>query len=346
MKCQKILLLVIMSMMTACVSQTKQAKEEPIFQKYFDENGTERSPAAVHCQSLFSDQKQIKKTRVRKYQNTDPAYHREKMVFHDIEPGKFKMGEEKIETEITKSFSMQSTELTELQYTVVDVLYAKLSKGKIEQIPFQNNSKDQRIIDIDGVNVFIRPYHPARLDFNRAIKFIFELNILSSSSHNDVQKILAELIPGHEKGHRYAMPTEAEWEFVMTDRGNKKSKYFDRDDPLEMSQYAWLREKGSSMSGDHQVATKLPRVIDGKPFYDLEGNVGEWVIDQYAENGTLPGGIDPQFTDFTQDLRRRTYVTRGGSHSHFHEEVVSTFRQPRQNDVLMGLRVVRRVLEE
>ena len=97
-------------------------------------------------------------------------------------------------------------------------------------------------------------------------------------------------MPGHKKGDVYDLPTEAQWEFVMKDRGNANKRHFDRDDDTDLAKHAWHKENSGKQT--HAVASLQPRLIDGKPFYDLEGNVWERTKDRYDE--TLEGGKDPQ----------------------------------------------------
>ncbi len=77
----------------------------------------------------------------------------------------------------------------------------------------------------------------------------------------------------------------------MRDRGNANKKHFDRDDEADVPNHAWF--SGNAGNQTHAVATKQARMIDGKPFYDLEGNVWEWNKDSWDGSSKLPGGQDP-----------------------------------------------------
>jgi formylglycine-generating enzyme required for sulfatase activity len=136
------------------------------------------------------------------------------------------------------------------------------------------------------------PDHPVEnVSWDDINEFNEALNILSNSEDEKVQKLLGKVILGHQKGNHYDLPTEAQWEFVVKDRGQATDEYFDRQDTNKLADYAWLRENSDGHT--HAVATRKPRIIDGMPFFDLIGNVEEWVKDYHSGNLLQPG-IDPQ----------------------------------------------------
>lgn len=121
----------------------------------------------------------------------------------------------------------------------------------------------------------------------------------------------------------------------MRDRGNANKKHFDRDDEADVPNHAWFSVNSGNQT--HAVATLQPRMIDGKPFYDLEGNVWEWNKDWY--DGTLKGGQDPQGAA-TRSFR----VIRGGSWVSDARGLRSGYRRnydPGGRNNLVGFRLVR-----
>jgi formylglycine-generating enzyme required for sulfatase activity len=133
--------------------------------------------------------------------------------------------------------------------------------------------------------------HPVeQVSYTEVNKFIEGLNKISATGDTKSQELLEQIILGHKKGDVYDLPTEAQWEFVMRDRGNANKKYFDQDDESRLKNFAWFNENSGDQT--HAVASLQPRMVDGLPFYDLEGNVWEWSKDWYMDK--LKGGKDPE----------------------------------------------------
>lgn len=112
----------------------------------------------------------------------------------------------------------------------------------------------------------------------------------------------------HAKGRlpddwRYALPTEAQWEFAC--RSGAESRYYFGDEEAELHEFAWFEENAWDAGDGHPmpVGGKRPNAFG---LYDMAGNVWEWCRDWYLPG--LPGGTDPEVTEAT-DLR----ATRGGS---------------------------------
>lgn len=79
-------------------------------------------------------------------------------------------------------------------------------------------------------------------------------------------------------GQQYRLPTEAEWEYAC--RAGASSNYHFGDDAAELDAYAWYRENSDEIP--HQVGTKQANSFG---LHDMHGNVMEWVIDGYSEEG-------------------------------------------------------------
>jgi formylglycine-generating enzyme required for sulfatase activity len=213
----------------------------------------------------------------------DPAYVQKHMVFHAIRPGNFKMGGDQVDTEITKPFEMMATQVTQMMWASLKVAMGVKDLNKINPSS-SKRYRDSITVYIEGFDIQMKPDHPVEMvSYDDVKEFIDGLNKLSNSSETKDQALLDKLIPGHKKGDIYDFPTEAQWEFVMRDRGNANKKFFDRDDITDLSKHAWSSENSDYHT--HAVATLKPRMIDTngdgirRPFYDLEGNVSEWVKD-------------------------------------------------------------------
>jgi formylglycine-generating enzyme required for sulfatase activity len=147
-------------------------------------------------------------------------------------------------------------------------------------------------VKFENVEVEMQPNNPVeKVSWDDVMEYIGSLNQLSKSSDAKVQAILKDFIPGHQQGDEYALPSDAQWEFVMRNRGQANAAYFDLVNKAELPKYAWYEVNANEQT--HAVATRLPRMIDGKPFYDLEGNVNEWTLDLWDGKSPLSGGKDP-----------------------------------------------------
>jgi formylglycine-generating enzyme required for sulfatase activity len=87
----------------------------------------------------------------------------------------------------------------------------------------------------------------------------------------------------------YRLPTEAEQEYLLRAMGAANGKYYFGDSEVELKDHAWYGDNSDKQT--HPVGQLRPLIINGKEFYDLLGNVGEWGWDGYAED--LNGGDDP-----------------------------------------------------
>ena len=134
---------------------------------------------------------------------------------------------------------------------------------------------------------------------------------------------------------RFAMPTEAQWEFAA--RGGVKSEGWLYCGDREPEPVAWFNENSTTT---HKVGELAPNELG---LYDMSGNVGEWCQDWFAAYPSDPV-VDPVGAK-TGECR----VWRGGSFFNFRQYVRPAFRgfcfQDRAND-FFGLRLVLNLDEE
>ncbi len=96
-------------------------------------------------------------------------------------------------------------------------------------------------------------------------------------------------------GWKYALPTEAQWEYAC--RAGTRTRFSFGDDESRLNEYAWWGAKYGDANSlgntrnehyPHSVALKQPNAWG---LYDMHGNVWEWCADWFIEK--LPGGRDP-----------------------------------------------------
>lgn len=158
-------------------------------------------------------------------------------------------------------------------------------------------------------------------------------------------------------GRYYRLPTEAEWEYAC--RAGSTTDYFFGDDPAMLDEYAWYEDNYNE--GYEKVRQKKPNPWG---LYDIHGNVAEWVLDQYTEDGYQVDDPSKPVVD-PLNIPKTLYprVVRGGGWNQPAEKLRSSARegsneewiaQDPQNPVSIwyltdathvGLRVVRPLAE-
>jgi len=79
----------------------------------------------------------------------------------------------------------------------------------------------------------------------------------------------------HSPGPKFALPTEAQYEWAC--RGGATTKWFFGDDESALGEYAWFSSNAKGRT--HAVAAKKPNAYG---LYDMLGNVWEWCADWYG----------------------------------------------------------------
>lgn len=142
-------------------------------------------------------------------------------------------------------------------------------------------------------------------------------------------------------GKRFALPTEAQWEFAA--RGGNKSKgfkYAGSDDLREVAWYGQLNgntyDNGNSGNTTHPVKTKAPNELG---LYDMSGNVWEWCQDWYDYDYYSESPASNPKGSSSGSCR----VFRGGSWHDFAQICRSSIRNnndPDRRNYRLGLRLV------
>ena len=199
------------------------------------------------------------------------------LSFVEITPGKFKMddGKNKFLVTLTNPFAILSIQTTQKMWRELIELANEYLPGKYD-------------LDLDP-SKFKGDMNPVeQVSHNDVINWIKAANELSKIDNPLLQKALLKILPEHQKGDIYRLPTEAEWEYVASIRGLSTGKHGITVE--NFNQYAWYKENSEKKT--HPVGLKKPIMINGKPVYDIHGNVWDWLADWYQDN--LSGGVDPQ----------------------------------------------------
>jgi formylglycine-generating enzyme required for sulfatase activity len=109
--------------------------------------------------------------------------------------------------------------------------------------------------------------------------------------------LLSKRLP---EGYKFALPTEAQWEYAA--RGGKKSKNFTYSGGNDIGKVAWY--EGNTKEQVREVATKKKNELG---IYDMSGNIWEWCKDWF---GYYSAGIKSNPTGPKSGYYR---ILRGGS---------------------------------
>ena len=128
-------------------------------------------------------------------------------------------------------------------------------------------------------------------------------------------------------GNFYRLPYESEWEYAC--RAGTDTKFYFGDDADELEEHAWF--ENNSDEERHGVGE-----LKSNPWglHDMYGNVSEWVLDQYSEEGYVQakdveeGKVLSLEESYNKPTKLFPRVIRGGSFLQTDEECNSFFRFP------------------
>ena len=214
--------------------------------------------------------------------------------------------------EIKNPFQMASTVTTQLVWREV-VLAAK------KRFPEKYNEMNEDPSYFKGDLLPVENISHAKV-----MQWIEALNALALAHDPLVKK----LMPGHQEGEVYRLPTSYEYEFVETKRGLITKLLPETEQ--EKLKYAWLN--GNSGYKTHPVGELEPLVVDGQNFYDIYGNVAVWTSTKSPRN-PRPAFIVAGAAAFSSSaglgMRADTHPNSEGSHDNGFRLVRSVPVQPK-----------------
>ena len=149
-------------------------------------------------------------------------------------------------------------------------------------------------------------------------------------SWNDCQSFLTKL--QEKTGRKFALPTEAQWEYAC--RAGTTTRYSFGDSDASLAEYGWFSSNSGSTT--HPVGERKPNPWG---LYDMHGNVWEWCADWFASSYPSGDATDPQGA-----LSGSSRVLRGGAWIGSAVALRSSFRSDLRPDYCyyrdIGLRCV------
>ena len=126
----------------------------------------------------------------------------------------------------------------------------------------------------------------------------------------------------------YRLPTEVEWEYAC--RAGTTTAYYFGDDPDQLDQHGWYLDNSDEVR--HAVGQLKPNPWG---LYDMYGNVAEWVLDMYSEDGYthVPARSVTSEQAFHQPTELFPRAIRGGCYLQDAEECRSASRLPSDDEL-------------
>lgn len=239
---------------------------------------------------LLEEKDRVRVVRDDTREKTEDAFF--PMQFHRINPGRFLMGREQVEVELTHPFEMMSAPVTQKQW--VDLMGTNPSQHVY--------GPDSIEIAVNGKTIKMRPDNPVemvnwwsaivfahRLSIKAGLKPAYDLSdwkniTINSAESGDLVVMSGDVKlrgPNIYETEGYRLPTEAEFEYVLrlAEKSNEIFPY-----------HSYSQNPPVFGRSTNSVDAFDPSLIGSSRFYNLLGNVWEWTQDIY---GPLKPDINP-----------------------------------------------------
>ncbi|WP_418500476.1 formylglycine-generating enzyme family protein [Flagellimonas sp.] len=192
------------------------------------------------------------------------------------------------------------------QYEITWEQYNLFIERAIDQLENEHKASDVDL-DVDAVSGATTPYVDMSLGMGRGEGFPV-VNITQKAASTFCEWLSALT------GHFYRLPTEAEWEYAA--RAGSEGPYYFGEDSSKLEDHAWFKENSDGKY--HQVGLKKPNPWG---LHDMYGNVAEWTLDQYNDEGYAEARLP-----FEPTVREYPVAVRGGSFNNAPDELRSASR--------------------
>jgi sulfatase modifying factor 1 len=225
-----------------------------------------------------------------------------------IPAGKFKMGSPESESDrrddegpqfevIVKPFWMGKYEVTWSEYKKymrLDKVFKALQGKGLRRVSEEN--------EVDAITAPSSLYDPS---------FTFEAGESPNQPAASMTQFAAKQYTkwlSLLSGEFYRLPVEAEWEYAC--RAGTETPYYFGTDSDELEQHGWFIDNADEER--HAVGKLKPNPWG---LYDMYGNVAEWVLDAYSDDGYshIKGDSVTVEESFRKPTKLYPRVVRGGS---------------------------------
>ncbi|MCY4645142.1 MAG: formylglycine-generating enzyme family protein [Bacteriovoracales bacterium] len=239
-----------------------------MIQRFVDgkEGGIDQKELLEWLKGVQKKKERARVERAEVQEGTEDIY--QKMVFHPVKGGRFKIGIDQVEVKLTHDIEVMSTPVTQEQWTEL-----------MGHNPSHFRGEDRPVETVGWWDVL---EFANRLSESRGFKPVYDLSISGKARINAPERDIY-------RAEGFRLPTEAEYEYLLSGGGRAKKGSNYPFSKSEIKNHGWFRENAGGKT--HPVMERKPIVVGGYKFYDLHGNVGEWSWGHFEARPE--GGVNP-----------------------------------------------------